>query len=233
MADKNTSAVRGGPNLLINPFSVYIVNPAKFSTHPMPNVAAAPRFADFLVSPGFQQALAELPDRGRPGVPAGRVPGADARLAAAADGRSAGDTVRSTATRKNRLPGGGQITGLPIQLQQSTDDGTTWKSIGGPVNTLDGWQVHDHRRRPHQRRYRRTTPAFAASHVQPVQRLAHRSSAWWRSVDAPPPRRDAGVDRSPQPPEPSPTVTRRRRSPPPKVTLARRQHSPCASSASR
>ena len=62
VAQKNTADVRGGENLLINPFSVYIVNPDKITTDPKPNVAAAQRFVDFITSPAFQQSLLSFPN---------------------------------------------------------------------------------------------------------------------------------------------------------------------------
>jgi len=58
----NDPAARGGLNLLINPFSAYVVNPDKFADPAAkPNVTAARRFVDFLVSPAFQQALTSFP----------------------------------------------------------------------------------------------------------------------------------------------------------------------------
>ncbi|WP_084286220.1 substrate-binding domain-containing protein [Solirubrobacter soli] len=138
VAEKNTAAVRGGENLLINPFSVYIVNPAKFAAPPIPNVAAATRFVNFLVSPGFQASLLGFPNAVDPAFLPNAFPSLtlDTPLPQVA---APGDTIELDGVAKNRLPGGVSgvvnIKDLPVQLQQSTDDGSTWKNIGGPVQT--------------------------------------------------------------------------------------------------
>ncbi|MDA0162256.1 substrate-binding domain-containing protein [Solirubrobacter ginsenosidimutans] len=166
VADKNDAGAPGGKNLLINPFSVYIVNPAKFAAPPIPNVAAATRFADFLVSPAFQAALVGFPNAIDPAFLPDAFPALtlDTPLPQTA---APGDTIELDGVAKNRLPGGFNnveaITGLPIQLQQSTDDGATWKSIGGPVNTITGGKFSITTAIGRTTKYRFSTPAYAAS----------------------------------------------------------------------
>src|SRR5919199_2489 len=49
VTQQNAPGARGGENLLINPFSAYVVNPDKVAdSAAKPNVAAARRFVDFL-----------------------------------------------------------------------------------------------------------------------------------------------------------------------------------------
>lgn len=136
VSDRNTPSARGGENLLINPFSAYIVNPAKFPgpVPPTPNVAAATRFVDFLTSPSFQASVDTFPTTIDPAFRAdafAKVALSPALPATA----STGSTVPIHATLTNKLPGAPAIQGLPVQLQQSTDGGTTYANVGSPAST--------------------------------------------------------------------------------------------------
>jgi tungstate transport system substrate-binding protein len=136
LSDRNTPAARGGENLLINPFSAYIVNPAKFPgpAPPTPNVAAATRFLDFLTSPSFQAAVDTFPTTTDPAFRSDAF--ASVTLSPALQPTAtAGSTVPINATLTNKLPGSPAINGLPVQLQQSTNGGTTFTDVGAPVNT--------------------------------------------------------------------------------------------------
>jgi ABC-type tungstate transport system permease subunit len=59
VSNDNSSSAIGGASLQANYFHAYAVNPAKapFKSGVTPNTAAAQRFLDFLVSPGFQGQL--------------------------------------------------------------------------------------------------------------------------------------------------------------------------------
>lgn len=138
VSDKNTAGVRGGENLLINPFSVYIVNPDKIATvpgpPPVPNVAAAQRFVDFLTSASFQASVDVWPSASDPAFRADAFAKVDVDTALPPSVAS-GASVPLTVTLSDRLPGGGVIDGLPVQLQASTDGGTTFSDVGAPVAT--------------------------------------------------------------------------------------------------
>jgi hypothetical protein len=134
VSQKNTPDARGGENLLINPFSVYVVNPNAISTNPKPNVAAAQRFVAFLVSAGFQNSLLTYPNALDPAF----LP--DAFPAITLDGGlpqtvARGAVVSLSGRAVNRLPGAGAIGGMPVVLQQSSDNGATWVDANATVPT--------------------------------------------------------------------------------------------------
>jgi tungstate transport system substrate-binding protein len=133
VSQKNTADARGGENLLINPFSVYLVNPAAIKTDPKPNVAAAQRFVDFLTSPTFQQALRSFPNAVDPAFLPNAAPNItlDGSLPQTVN---KGATVTLSGRVSNNLPGAGAVSGMPVVLQQSTDD-TTWINSNALVNT--------------------------------------------------------------------------------------------------
>ncbi len=131
VADKNATTARGGENLLINPFSAYIVNPDKFADGAKPNVPAATRFVDFLTSPGFQAAVDGFPNASDPAFRGDAFPRVDGTPPTVG---VTGSAVPLDLTFSSRLPGGGVIGGLPVQLQQSLD-GTTFTNVGAPVGT--------------------------------------------------------------------------------------------------
>ena len=131
LAEKNDPSARGGENLLINPFSVYLVNPDKISTNPKPNVAAATRFRDFLVSPAFQAALLNFPSAVDPAFRPDAFPTVtlDAPVPQAA---LQGNSVVISGKLANRLPGSGPVDGAFVQLQSSVGGGA-WQNAGGAV----------------------------------------------------------------------------------------------------
>jgi tungstate transport system substrate-binding protein len=168
VSEKNSASAIGGPTLLTNPFSVYVVNPDKFTSPPIPNTAAATRFADFLVSPAFQAALVNFPNAIDPAFLPDAFPSLklDTPLPQTAE---PGDTIKLDGVASNRLPGTSTaLNGLPIQLQQSTDDGVTWKSIGGPVNSSANGAFSVTTAIARTTRYRLSTPAFDLPSAFPV-----------------------------------------------------------------
>ncbi|MDQ8043928.1 MAG: substrate-binding domain-containing protein [Solirubrobacteraceae bacterium] len=132
LADKNTPDVRGGQNLLVNPFSVYIVNPDKFADGSKPNVEAGRRFADLLTSADFQQKVLGYPTASNPAFFSDAFPKVDATVPTTAYN---GSVVPLSATFTDKLPGGAAVAGLPAQLQASTDGGATFTNLGTPVPT--------------------------------------------------------------------------------------------------
>lgn len=132
LAQLNDPAARGGENLLINPFSAYIVNPDKITTDPKPNVAAGTRFLDFLTSESFQKALESFPNAADPAFRPDAFPKITATVPTTA---TAGSAISIPLNATDRLPGAGVVAGIPLQLEQSTDNGSTWQAVGAPVTT--------------------------------------------------------------------------------------------------
>ncbi|HEY6759309.1 MAG TPA: substrate-binding domain-containing protein [Baekduia sp.] len=136
VADKNTASDRGGENLLVNPFSAYIVNPSPSGGFPVgaptPNVPAATRFVDFLTSDFFQNAVNAFPSASDPAFHADAFPKVDATVPTTV---TAGQPATLNVTLTDRLPGGDAIYGIAVQLQASTDGGNTFNNVGGPQRT--------------------------------------------------------------------------------------------------
>lgn len=131
VSQNNAATAPGGANLLINPFSAYIVNPDKV---PGANVAAAKRFVDFLTSPAFQTAVNGFPTATDPAFRADAFPTATLTSALPASA-TAGTAIPLELALANKLPGTPAVSGMPVQLQQSTDGGTTWTDAGAPRST--------------------------------------------------------------------------------------------------
>ena len=170
----------------------------------MPNVAAATRFADFLVSAGLPGGAGELPDGDRPGLPAGRVPGASRSTAAAADRRAGRRRSTLGGVAPTGSPAAAPIAGLPIQLQQSTDDGATWTNVGAPGQRRRrrARSASTHDDRPHDELPVRRRPRIAASATTSSARRTQDLGVV--SAPAPKPEPDAG-------PTPKHERSRRRR----------------------
>ncbi|MFT4034303.1 MAG: substrate-binding domain-containing protein [Patulibacter sp.] len=132
VSEHNAAGARGGENLLINPFSAYAVNPDAISTDPQPNVAAALRLLDFLTSDEFQTALESFPTAADPAFRGDAFPCIQATLPTT---HAAGTPLALTLTATDRLPGGGAVANLPVQLEASTDGGNSWAAIGEPAIT--------------------------------------------------------------------------------------------------
>jgi ABC-type tungstate transport system permease subunit len=134
VSDKNTPDARGGQNLLVNPFTAYVLNPSASYPNgsPTPDVAAATRFVDFLTSQFFQDYVATFPSTADPAFRPDAFPQA---VATVQPSIAAGQVARLDVTMDDRLPGGGPVNGLFVQLQGSTDGGRTYTNIGVPQAT--------------------------------------------------------------------------------------------------
>jgi tungstate transport system substrate-binding protein len=134
VADRNTPSDRGGQNLLVNPFTAYIVNPnATFPAgSPTPNVPAATRFVDFLTSDVFQAAVASFPSASDPAFRPDAFPAVGAAVPPVV---GYGGAAELDVTLTDKLPGGGPVVDMPVQLQASTDGGKTFNDVGGPSAT--------------------------------------------------------------------------------------------------
>jgi tungstate transport system substrate-binding protein len=115
VSDRNSDGARGGPNLLINPFHVYAVSPAK---QPAVNLSGALAFLDYLTSPAFQNALASYPSAANPRFFADAYPDLAINSPALPARINAGDAISVTGTLVNRLPGAGAVS-APLSLEQS------------------------------------------------------------------------------------------------------------------
>jgi tungstate transport system substrate-binding protein len=125
LSQDNAANARGGADLLVNPFSAYIVSPAKV---PGVNVAAARRFIDFLVSPRFQASVDTFPTATDPAFHADAYP--SVRLARSlSPSLSADATLPLTVTLANKVPGSPIVVGMPVTLQSSTNSGRSWKTV--------------------------------------------------------------------------------------------------------
>lgn len=137
VGEKNAAGVRGGENLLINPFSVYVVNPnapAGFENGIKPSVGAGTKFADLLTSAGFQTRLASYPTAVDPAFFADAYPLVTASPPTTA---AAGSAVGLAVNLRDRLPGGTTVSGQPVTLQGSTD-GTTFTDLASATTNPAG-----------------------------------------------------------------------------------------------
>lgn len=135
LSENNDSGARGGKDLLINPFSAYIVDAAALPSGSAPvNATAARRFLDFLTSESFQTAVDSFPTATNPAFRGDAFPSVsvDSALPPAT---TAGSPVTVALTLRNRQPGAPAVNGQPVQLQASTDAGASWTNVGGPQPT--------------------------------------------------------------------------------------------------
>lgn len=129
VSQDNDASARGGKDLLINPFSVYVVNPDAVRGLTTVNVAAAQRFVDFLTSAQFQNAVDSFPTATDPAFHADAFPRVTLTPPLAPTA-AAGGVVTFRLNLANKQPGTPAVNGMPVQLQQSTDSGRTWTDVG-------------------------------------------------------------------------------------------------------
>ncbi len=134
VSQNNDPAARGGKDLLINPFSVYIVNPAAVASRTTVNVAAAQRFVDFLTSKSFQDAVETFPTATDPAFHADAFPRVTVTTPLAATA-TAGTHLTLSLNLANRQPGTPLVSGMPVQLQISHDGGAHWGNSGAAQST--------------------------------------------------------------------------------------------------
>ncbi|HVO53806.1 MAG TPA: substrate-binding domain-containing protein [Solirubrobacterales bacterium] len=120
VSQRNEASAPGGVNLLTNPFSVYIVNPAKI---PAVNVEGARAFNDFLSSEQFQSLLANYPSASSPAFFADAHPEIKITSAALPATLSAGAQISVSGTVANLLPGSPPVAGQTVLLQRAAQTG--------------------------------------------------------------------------------------------------------------
>lgn len=165
VAEENAASAPGGENLLINPFSGYILNPAKIAaehpTAPPVNTVAAKRLLDFLTSPAFQAKLLDFPSAVSPAFLPDAQPEAEAVSALPQTAKS-GKRLRLDLRLVNQLPGAPVVNGLSVRLQKSTNGGKSYRNAGRSRKTDANGRVLLRPRISSDTRYRLQTAAFAA-----------------------------------------------------------------------
>ncbi len=134
VSQDNAADAPGGKDLLINPFSVYIVNPAAVSSLTSVDVAAAQRFVAFLTSSQLQAAVDSYPTATDPAFHADAFPSMTLASPLAATA-TAGAHLTLSLAFANRMPGAPAVSGMPVQLQISHDGGAHWGNSGVPQRT--------------------------------------------------------------------------------------------------
>lgn len=124
----NDVSAKGGPNLLVNSFHAYAVNPAKFANNPnvQLNTKGATAFLDWLTSPAGQKLVSEYLNQDTPFIPSA----APALTASALPGQLAGGkSFTVTGNLKNVVPGTPALDNVTVSLLGAT------KSVPVPVTS--------------------------------------------------------------------------------------------------
>jgi tungstate transport system substrate-binding protein len=135
VTEKNEASAPGGSNLLTNPFSFYIVNPAKVTSATI-NVKGAEALRDYLTSEAFQSGLASFPNTTSPAFFEDAHPTITATQVSGTFDLGAKFTIAGTVT--GRLPGAQPVSGVPMNVQQQAAGSTEWKSIASTVTDDEG-----------------------------------------------------------------------------------------------
>lgn len=134
VCDRNEANAPGGINLLTNPFSAYIVNPAKI---PGVNVDGARAFNDFLTSATFQSMLANYPNSTSPAFFADAHPEIRITSGSLPAQLKAGEAFSVSGTVSSLLPGSPAIAGQTVMLQRAAQVGP--KEVPNYENLATGY----------------------------------------------------------------------------------------------
>jgi tungstate transport system substrate-binding protein len=116
VAQDNEASAPGGSNLLTNPFTFYVINPAKVTGVTI-NVEGAKALMAYLTSEEFQSRLAGFPNSTSPAFFADAHPRMSAStLSGTVDAESAFSVL---GTLSNALPGSPAMAGVPVNLQEA------------------------------------------------------------------------------------------------------------------
>lgn len=129
--------LRGGKDLLVNPFSAYVLNPDKFPEGSKPNTEAGRRFVNFIVSAEFQNGLRSFPNAINPAFRPDAFQTVTIAPALPAT-VVAGTPLTISGTIANALQGGRAVAQMPLRLQASTDGGQIWADIASSVTDAAG-----------------------------------------------------------------------------------------------
>ncbi|HKZ14039.1 MAG TPA: substrate-binding domain-containing protein [Solirubrobacterales bacterium] len=116
VSQDNEASAPGGQNLLTNPFTFYIVNPAKVTSANI-NVEGARALRDYLTSEAFQNELASFPNTTSPAFFADAHPRMTATSVSGT--LTAGTPFTVSGSLTNLLPGAPVMSGVPVNLQQA------------------------------------------------------------------------------------------------------------------
>ncbi|MBS1882475.1 MAG: substrate-binding domain-containing protein [Actinobacteria bacterium] len=112
----NEASAPGGANLLTNPFTFYMINPAKEPGISL-NAEGAKALAEYLTSEAFQSRLASFPSTTSPAFFADAHPRMTATSVSGT--LSAGSPFTVSGSLANLLPGAPAMGGVPVNLQQA------------------------------------------------------------------------------------------------------------------
>jgi tungstate transport system substrate-binding protein len=116
VTQNNEASAPGGSNLLTNPFTVYVINPAKLPGINI-NVEGAKALQAYLTSEAFQGRLASYPNTREPAFFADAHPNMSSSQASG--DLSAGTPFSVTGSLSNLLPGSPAVSGVPLNLQEA------------------------------------------------------------------------------------------------------------------
>jgi tungstate transport system substrate-binding protein len=114
VTQNNEASAPGGPNLLTNPFTYYVINPAKEPGINL-NTDGAKALAEYLTSEAFQARLASFPNTSSPAFFADAHPKMTASTVSGT--LSAGTPFTVSGSLTNLLPGSPTMSGVPVNLQ--------------------------------------------------------------------------------------------------------------------
>ena len=134
VSQDNEASAPGGSNLLTNPFSFYVINPAKV-TNVAINVEGAKALMDYLTSEGFQEKLATYPSAASPAFFADAHPNLSSTSASGTF--DAGGKFTITGSISSKLPGAQAVSGVAVNLQEASS-GQPYVTIASAVTGADG-----------------------------------------------------------------------------------------------
>jgi tungstate transport system substrate-binding protein len=136
VTQNNEASAPGGSNLLVNPFTFYVVNPAKVPNVSI-NVEGAKALMEYLTSEAFQAQLANYPSGGPPAF------FADARpklTSSSVNGDfDSGAKFSLSGTIDSLLPGAQPVSGVPVNVQEAPfGRPSSYTTIGTGTTGADG-----------------------------------------------------------------------------------------------
>lgn len=135
----NAATAVGGPDLLVNSFHAYAINPARFADNPgvAINTAAATAFLDWLTSPAAQAAVGDyLSDSGDAPFLPSAAPAATVSVPPSSV--TTGKPFTITGTLRNVVPGTPALDFVPVRLVGTPVAGGTATSVATATTDAQG-----------------------------------------------------------------------------------------------